>query len=129
VGIAVPILLGIGAVRVLSSGGDGGAPAVQPPPTASESVTAPPVSGRSVTFKAPFTYTVPGDWTFSGDGLRYFSLETSGASGTDVIVLSSVVAAASDCSNQPAQGVGTSSESITSGSRRTRRSTPLRLDP
>ncbi len=115
VGIAVPILLGIGAVRVLGWGGDGGAPAVQPPtPPASESVAPPPVSGRTTVFKAPFTYTVPGDWTFSGDGLRYFSLETPGASGTDVIALSSVVAAASDCSNQPAQGVGTSSEAMTS---------------
>jgi hypothetical protein len=41
------------------------------------------------------------------------SFETPSAYGTDVIVLSSVVAAAPDCSKRPAQGVGTSSEAIT----------------
>jgi hypothetical protein len=112
VGIAVPLALLIGAVRVLGSDTDSNVPLTTP----SESVTPtpPPVSGRSESFKAPFTYTVPQDWTFSGDGDRYFSLETPGATGTDVIVLSSVVAAARDCSKQPAQGVGTSSEAMTS---------------
>ncbi len=77
VGIAVPVALLIGAVRVLGSNGDPHVPATTP----SVSVTPPPVSGRSVTFKAPFTYTVPSDWTFSGDGDRYFSLETPGRVG------------------------------------------------
>jgi hypothetical protein len=113
VGIALPILLIAGAWRLFGSGGDIGTPAVQPPtPTTSESL--PAVSGRSRdVFKAPFTYTVPGDWTFAGQEDRYFSLETPGASSTDVIVLSSVVAAAPDCSKRPAQGVGTSSEAMT----------------
>ena len=79
----------------------------------SDSVTPPPVSGRSEGFKAPFTYTMPADWTFAGEGARYFSLETPGATGTDVIALYSVVAAAPDCSFGPAQGVGTSSEAMT----------------
>ena len=46
-------------------------------------------------------------------GPRSFSLETPGATGTDVIALYSVVAAAPDCSYLPAQGVGTSSEAMT----------------
>lgn len=108
VGIAIPILLVIGAVRVFGSG-NGSAPAVQP----SVSVTPPPVSGRSRdVFEAPFTYTVPGDWTFAGAGNRNLSFETPGASGTDVIVLSNVVAAKADCSTDPKQGVGTSSEAM-----------------
>ena len=65
VGIALPILLIAGAWRLFGSGGSG-TPAVQPP-TPTESVTPPPVSGRSgPAFLAPFTYTVPGDWTFAG---------------------------------------------------------------
>jgi hypothetical protein len=110
VGIAVPVALVIGAVRVLGSDGDPDVPVTTP----SESVTPPPVSGRDDRFEAPFTYTVPSDWTLSGVGARYFSLETPGASGTDVIALSSVVAAASDCTDHPKQGVGTSSDSMTS---------------
>lgn len=110
VGIAVPVALLIGAVRVLGSNDDPHVPAITP----SVSLTTPPVSGRSVTFKAPFTYTVPSDWTFSGDGDRYFSLETPGSLNTNVIVLSSVVAAATDCSTRAMQGVGTSSDAMTS---------------
>jgi hypothetical protein len=116
VGIAFPILLIAGAWRLFGSGGTG-TPADQPTtPTVSASVTQPPVSGRSHKFNAPFTYTVPADWQFSGDGHRSFSLETPDASSTDVILLSNVVAAApDDCSTRPApeQGVGTSSEAMT----------------
>ena len=113
VGIALPILLIAGAWRLLGSG-DSGTPADQPP-TPTESATPPPVSGQSgETFLAPFTYTVPADWTFAGHGNRNFSLETPGASGTDVIILSNVVAAATDCSTDPNQNVGTSSEAMTS---------------
>ena len=96
VGIAVPVALVIGAVRVLGSDGN----SVVPGATPSQAVTPPPVSGRSNTFKAPFTYTVPSDWRLSGDDARFFSLETPDASGTDVILLSDVVAAAPDCSGR-----------------------------
>jgi hypothetical protein len=80
-----------------------------PNPTTSPQATS--VSGRSHHFDAPFTYTVPADWTFSGEGARSFSWETPSAGSTDVILLSNVVAAAPDCSASPApeQGVGTSS--------------------
>jgi hypothetical protein len=111
VGIAVPLALVAGAVRLLGSDGDSNVPGTTP----SVSVTSPPVSGRSPgAFKAPFTYTVPGDWTFAGAGNRNLSFETPGASGTDVIVLSNVVAAKPDCSTDPKQGVGTSSEAMIS---------------
>ena len=116
VGIALPILLSAGAWRLFGSGGDSGTPADRSAtPTVSASVTPPPVSGRSDKFDAPFMYAVPGDWTFSGDGDRSFSLETPFAGSTDVILLSNVVAAAADCSTRPApeQGVGTSSEAMT----------------
>jgi hypothetical protein len=112
VGITLPILLIAGAWRLFGSGGDPHVPATTP----SESVAPePPVSGRSERFDAPFTYTVPADWKFSGDDDRYFSLETPFASGTDVILLSNVVAAAPACSTRPApeQGVGTSSDAMT----------------
>jgi len=110
VGIALPILLIAGAWRLFGSGGDPSVPAT----TSSASAVPPAVSGRTDTFKAPFRYTVPSDWTFSGDGDRYFSLETPGSLSTNVIALSSVVAAATDCSGRPKQGVGTSSDAITS---------------
>jgi hypothetical protein len=114
VGIALPVLLIAGAWRLFGSSGDSGTPATQPP-TPTESATPPPVSGRSgETFEAPFTYTVPGDWTFAGHGDQNFSLETPGAVGTDVIVLKNVVAAAADCSLDPKPGVGTSSEAMIS---------------
>jgi hypothetical protein len=47
-------------------------------------------------------------------GAITFSLKTPGAPDTNVIALSNLVAAAPDCSRRPAQGVGTSSEAITS---------------
>ncbi len=65
VGIAVPIVLVIGAIR-LGSGGDTTVPAT----TRSESLTPPPANGRSETFRAPFTYTVPFGWTLSGESPR-----------------------------------------------------------
>jgi hypothetical protein len=109
VGIAVPVALLFGAVRLLRSQGGEIVPA--PPQQSVE----PMVSGRTPSaFKAPFTYTVPADWTFSGNGDRYFSLETPGSFGTNVIALSSVVAAVPDCSGQPKEGVGTSSDAMTS---------------
>ena len=64
VGIAVPVALLMGAVRVLGSEGDSNVPLT------STSVTPPPMSGRSETVEAPFTYAVPLDWTFSGEGVR-----------------------------------------------------------
>jgi hypothetical protein len=108
VGIAVPLALLVGAILLFGSVGGPDVPATPPPGS-----VAPPVSGRSHTFNAPFTYTVPSDWKFAGEANRYFALETPGASGTDVIVLSNVVASQADCSNKPKRGVGTSSEAIT----------------
>jgi hypothetical protein len=107
VGIAVPLVLLIVAVGVLRSDRDQNVPLTTP----STSVTPTTVSGSSDQFKAPFTYTLPQDWTLSGEGARYFSLDAPGAK---VIVLRGVVAGASDCSDRPKQGVGTSSDAMTS---------------
>lgn len=111
VGVAVPVALVIGAVLLFGSVGGPEVPASPAPPV---SVAPQVVSGHSDSFDAPFRYTLPSDWKLVGEANRYFALKTPGASGTDVIVLSNVVAAQADCSNKPKQGVGTSSEAITS---------------
>ncbi len=113
VGIAVPVALLIGAVRLLASGGDSNVPLTTP--STSVTLTPPPVSGRTETFEAPFTFKVPSDWSDSGEGVRYYSWDLNDASGTHLIALSSVVAATPDsCVVQRAQGVGTSSDEMTS---------------
>jgi hypothetical protein len=109
VGIAVPLVLLIVAVRVL--GGDRGSNVPITPPSTSVAPTS--VSGSTHTFKAPFTYTVPQNWTSSGEGARYFSLDATDGSA-HLIVLSNVVANAADCSDRPKRGVGTSSDAMTS---------------
>ncbi|MDP9302208.1 MAG: hypothetical protein M3P43_15145 [Actinomycetota bacterium] len=111
VGIAVPVVLLVGAVLVLGPDRDQNVPIT--PPSTSTSVAPTSVSGSSDQFKAPFTYTVPQDWTFSGEGARYFSLDSTDGSA-HLIVLSNVVANAADCSDRPKQGVGTSSDAMTS---------------
>jgi hypothetical protein len=80
----------------------------QPSPSASPT----PVSGRSEGFEAPFTYTLPAGWTLGGDGERFFGFEGPGSA--DLMALSSVVPARSDCSARPKPGVGTSSDAMTS---------------
>ena len=109
VGIAVPVALLIGAVRVLGSNGDKNVPATTP----STSVTPTSVSGRSDQFRVPFTYTLTQDWTDSGEDARYFALDATDGSA-HLIVLSDVVANAVGCSARPQQGVGTSSDAMTS---------------
>jgi len=112
VGIAVPVALLIGAVRLLASEGDSNVPLTTP--STSVTLTPQPVSGRSETFEAPFTFKVPSDWTFSGEAARYYSWDLNDGSMTHLIALSSVVAATPDsCVVQPAQGVGTSSDAMT----------------
>ena len=79
VGIAVPILLVIGTVRVLGSGGDDGAPAVQPStPTSTPTSTATPEVTRftlpklTATFVSPwygYSVSYPSNWkTTEGKG-------------------------------------------------------------
>jgi hypothetical protein len=115
VGIIVPVVLVVGAVRWLGSDSDQNVPVTTPSQAPSEPQTEPDVTGRSsAEFKAPFRYTVPADWTISGEGERYFSMQTPGAADSNVIAMSGLVAAAADCSKRPAEGVGTSSEAITS---------------
>jgi hypothetical protein len=109
VGIAVPVVLLIGAVLVLRSDRHPDVSVTTP----STSVTPASVSGRSDTFKAPFTYTLPPGWTVTGDAARYFALSTSDAPSADFYVFSSVVAARSDCSDRPKRDVGSSSDAMT----------------
>lgn len=108
VGIAVPVALLIGVARLQVMDRDLDVPGSTP----SVSVTPTLVSGHSEQFETPFTYTVPQDWTFSGEGARYFGWDAS--DGSHLILLSNVVANAPDCSDRPQQGVGTSSDAITS---------------
>jgi hypothetical protein len=62
VGVGVPLLLLVGAVRLLGSDPDPKVPLAPP----STSVSPAPVSGRSgVLFEAPFRYTLPPGWTVS----------------------------------------------------------------
>ena len=110
VGIAVPLVLLVVAILVLRSDGRPDVSVTTP----SMSVSPTSVSGRSDTFKAPFTYTLPPGWTFAGEGARYFSLDATDEPGAKLILLSDVVAARSDCSDRPKRGVGTSSDAMTS---------------
>jgi len=110
VGIAVPLVLLIGAVLVLGSDRGPNVPITTP----SASVTPPPVTGSSGAFKAPFTYTVPQSWSFSGEGARYYSWDAMDGSSAHLIVLRGVVAARSVCTTRPKRGVGRSSDAMTS---------------
>jgi hypothetical protein len=67
---------------------------------------------RSEGFKEPFTYTLPPDWSLTGTGARYYSFTPDQGAG-QLLALSDVVAARSDCSRRPAQGVGSSSDAMT----------------
>ena len=110
VGIAVPVVLLIVAVLVLGPDRDRNVPITTP----STTVTVTPQIASSEQFKAPFTYTVSQDWTFSGDGARYYSWDATDGSGTHLILLRGVVAARSDCTTHPKRGVGRSSDALTS---------------
>ena len=105
--LGYPLVLLIVAVGCMGADRENGAPGAQ------SSTSASPTSlvGRSVGFEAPFTYRLPPGWVLGGDGERYFGFE--GPRSTDVMALSSVVPARSDCSDRPEPGVGTSSDAMT----------------
>jgi len=85
------------------------------PPSTSVSPT--PVSGRAgVSFEAPFTYTLPPGWTVL-EGDWWFSLSPPEAPkgwSDPLYVFSNFVPTRSDCSARPEQGVGRSSDAMTS---------------
>jgi hypothetical protein len=111
VGVGLPLLLLVGAVRLLASDPE---PTVPLGPGSRDASPA-PVSGRTDVFEAPFTYTLPAGWTVRSEGGRYFWLRPPAASqAQSVIVLSSVVAAKSVCSDRPDRKVGRSSDAMTS---------------
>jgi hypothetical protein len=115
VGVGVPLLLLVGAVRFLGSDPDPKVPLAPP----SESVSPTPVSGRSVLFEAPFRYTLPPGWTVKDEGTWAFQwgpteVPARWGSDYDFWVFSSFVPARFDCSDRPKQGVGRSSDAMTS---------------
>lgn len=111
VGVGVPLLLLVGAVRFLGSDPEPKVPLAPP----STSVSPTPVSGRTTLFEAPFAYTLPPGWTVSEHGawdVRLTPPETP-EGWNDFWVFSSFVPARSDCSDRPARGVGRSSDAMT----------------
>ena len=112
VGVALPLLLLVGAVRFLGSDPEPKVPLARP----STSVSPTPVSGRTSFFEAPFTYTLPAGWTVTIEGTWYFELSPPEAPEWwgDFWVVSSFVPARSDCTDRPEQGVGWSSDAMTS---------------
>jgi hypothetical protein len=108
VGIAVPLVLLVGAILVVRA--DRPKVTITPP---SASVTPTSVSGSTDQFKAPFSYTVPQSWALSGEGARYFSLDSTVVPGGHLIVLSNVRAGRLECTTQPDLSVGTSSDAMT----------------
>jgi hypothetical protein len=112
VGVGVPLLLLVGAVRLLGSDPDPKVPLAPP----STSVSPTPVSGRAgVLFEAPFTYRLPPGWTVSeGDWWFRLSPPEAPLGWRDFYVFSSFVPARSDCSYRPKREVGRSSDAVTS---------------
>jgi hypothetical protein len=115
VGIAVPLVPVIVAIAVLGSDRDSNVPVTTPSTAVKPStvVTPTPQIASSDQFRVPFTYTMTQDWTSSGEGARYFSLDATDGSA-HLIVLTNVVANAADCSDRPKRRVGTSSDAMTS---------------
>jgi hypothetical protein len=112
VGVGVPLLLLIGAVRFLGSDPDPQVPLA--PPSTSMSPT--PVSGRTGSyFEAPFTFTAPSDWMVTESTWAFTLHPPEAPEGwVGFTVFSSYVPARSDCSARPEQGVGRSSDAMTS---------------
>jgi hypothetical protein len=111
VGVGVPLLLLSGAVRFLGSDPDPKVPLAPP----STSVSPTPVSGRTGVFEAPFTYTLPPGWTVSNSDWWFQLIPADAPKGWGAFwVFSSFVPARSDCSDRPEQGVGRSSDAMTS---------------
>jgi hypothetical protein len=98
VGVGVPLLLLVGAVRLLGSDPHTKVPLAPP----STSVSPTPVGGRAAVFEAPFTYTLPPGWAVS-DGSWAVSLSPPEVplGWSDFYVFSSFVPARSDCSYRP----------------------------
>jgi hypothetical protein len=98
-------------VVVLAGCSSSGSALVTASQATQRSTSPPPV--RSEGFKEPFTYTLPPGWSLSGTGARYYSFAADHGMGTELLALSGVVAARSDCSRRPEQGVGSSSDAMT----------------
>ena len=109
VGVAVALLLVVVAVLVLGTQQDSDVSITSPSPSPSGTI------GDSGQFREPFTYALPPGWSFDGADPGWLSLNPPPAieSGTSFYVLSNMRATRPDCSNQPNQSVGSSSEAMT----------------
>jgi hypothetical protein len=112
--VAIAVRFGLPLLILIVAGCSQGTDPESPAPGGQPSTSASPtlVSGRSEGFEAPFTYTLQAGWALGGDGERYFGFEGPGSA--NLLALSSVVPARSDCSARPKPGVGTSSDDMTS---------------
>lgn len=104
--LLAPIL--VVALAGCSSSGSSNATALQ---ATQQPTSLPPGPVPSEGFKEPFTYTLPPGWSLTGTGARYYSFTPNHGAG-QLIALSGVVAARSDCSRRPEPGVGTSSDAM-----------------
>jgi len=110
-GIAVSVLLVVTAVVVLGSKQDSNVSITSP----TTSVPPPGTIGDSGRFREPFTYTLPLGWSFDSADPGWMSLNPPPAMerGTSFYVFSNMRATLPDCSDQPNQSVGSSSEAMT----------------
>jgi hypothetical protein len=103
----VGLLILVVALAGCTSSGSAIVTASQP---TQQQTSPPPIHSEG--FKDPFTYTLPPTWFPTGTGARYYSLTPDHGAG-QLLALSDVVAARSDCSRRPQQGVGSSSDAMT----------------
>jgi hypothetical protein len=110
VGIAVSALLLVAAVVMLGSKQDRNEPITSP----TTSVSPIPPIGDSGQFIAPFTYMAPG-WSVENSDRGWLNMKAPPAieRRTSFYVLSNMRATRPDCSDQPNQSVGSSSEAMT----------------
>jgi hypothetical protein len=110
-GIAVSVLLVVTAVVVLGSKQDSNVSITSP----TTSVPPPGTIGDSGQFREPFTYALPPGWSFDSADPGWLSLNPPPAMehGLSLYVLSNMRATRPDCSDQPNQSVGSSSEAMT----------------
>ncbi len=113
VAVGLPLLL-VGALYLLTTNPDETQVPATQSQTPSASETAAPVAGSAETFDPAFTYTLPATWEVTSDSPRNFTLHTTGAPDSGIIILlRDVVAASPDCSGRPNRDVGTTSEAMT----------------
>jgi len=109
-GVAVSVLLLVGAVLILGPDRDSNVSITSP----TTSVTPIPGIVSSNKFQSPFTYLSPPGWSMDDDpGWLHLDAPGSVAPGMSFYVLRNMKATRPDCSDLPKQSVGASSDAIT----------------